>query len=184
MDKRDRAAARRRPARTAGFTVVETAVTLMIFTVVVVMAAPAFTYMIGKNGAMAAESEFVNALNFARSEAMRSGKQVAVRPGAFGSAAAFAQGWTIFVDTNADLQQQLTEATLRTESPFAGGVVFSSQAAIGFTPRGYVAGGAAQSYKICSSSAAGSATGFIVQVLPGGVIDVQEGSGASSTSCP
>lgn len=164
-----------------GFTLIEAAIVLVIFAAVMSVGAPSFMSVVSRNSAMAAESDFVGAVSYARSESMRRGVSVVVTPAVATQGISYANGWTIFADTNGDGVQEAGEPQLRTEPPAHTGVSFSSAAAIGFTPQGYITSGTTQSYKVCGST---TSVGYLVQVLPGGVIDVQDSATNSTITCP
>lgn len=95
--------------RQHGFTLIELMITLAIAAIVLAIGVPSFQGMMRNNRAAAQMNEFTSALNLARSEAVKRGVNVGLEPNTGG----WAQGWTVFVDT--DGNGSLTDAaeTLR-----------------------------------------------------------------------
>ncbi|PKO81825.1 MAG: type II secretion system protein GspH [Betaproteobacteria bacterium HGW-Betaproteobacteria-13] len=74
-----------------GFTLIEMMITLAVLAIVTALAAPSFRGVLLDNRVSTWSSEFISALNTARSEAIRRGVLVSVVPAAGG----YANGWTI-----------------------------------------------------------------------------------------
>jgi type IV fimbrial biogenesis protein FimT len=92
-----------------GFTLMELMVTLSIVAILVVIAIPGFTTTIKDNRITGLVNEFVVALNFTRSEAIKRGVRVSMCKGsdgtscvADGAASNWSQGWIIFTDLDVD----------------------------------------------------------------------------------
>jgi type IV fimbrial biogenesis protein FimT len=162
-----------------GFTLVEMMIVVAVLAIIAAMAMPSFSSFVGKSGSLGIESDFVNAMSFARSEAMRRGVPVAVTAGAPVSGNAFGQGWTVWVDTNANGAFDTGEPVIRRHAAYAAGISLGDGTVtqVYFNQQGYLSGGPFQ-FKACSASAAGP-TGYQITALSGGVFDVQE-----SVSCP
>ncbi|SPE19370.1 Tfp pilus assembly protein FimT-like protein (fragment) [Burkholderiales bacterium] len=163
-----------------GVTAVEVMIVVAILAVIMAMAGPTFSVFVGKNGNTAAESEFVNALNFTRSEALRRGTPVVITASAPVAGNGFGNGWTIWVDANANGIRDVGEPVVRSRIAFTNGVVLGDGTVtqIAFNQQGYLTSGAALQVKSCSSAAPGT-TGYLVTILPGGITDVQQ-----SVACP
>jgi type IV fimbrial biogenesis protein FimT len=74
-----------------GFTLIEMMITLAVLAIVTAIAAPSFRGVLLDNRVSTWSSEFISALNIARSEAIRRGTAVSVVPAAGG----YVDGWTI-----------------------------------------------------------------------------------------
>jgi type IV fimbrial biogenesis protein FimT len=143
------------------------------------MAMPSFSSFVGKSGSLGIESDFVNAMSLARSEAMRRGLPVGVTAAASVAGNAFGQGWTVWVDSNANGVYDAGEPVIRNHAAYPPGISLGDGTVtqVYFNQQGYLSGGPFQ-FKACSATAAGS-TGYRITVLSGGVFDVQE-----SVTCP
>jgi type IV fimbrial biogenesis protein FimT len=80
--------------RSAGFTVVELMVALIVLIVLIAMAAPAFTKIVANQRVRNASFDMFSALNYARSEAVKRGVPISLRAGAT-SNGAWTTGWRI-----------------------------------------------------------------------------------------
>jgi len=162
-----------------GFTLVEAMMVIVVLAIIGSMAAPSFSSFLGRSGTFGIESDFVNTLSFARSEAMRRGLPVAVTATAPVAGNGFGQGWTIWVDSNANGAFDAGEPVIRSHAAYTGGISLGDGTVtqVYFNQQGYLNGGPWQ-LKACSAAAAGP-TGYLITILAGGVIDVQE-----SVTCP
>jgi prepilin-type N-terminal cleavage/methylation domain-containing protein len=165
--------------RAFGFTLVEAMVVVAVLAIIAAMAMPSFSSFVGKSGSLGIESDFVNAMSFARSEAMRRGVPVAVTAAASAAGNAFGQGWTVWVDSNANGTYDSGEPVLRQHAAYPAGISLGDGTVtqVYFNQQGYLTGGPYQ-FKACSASAAGP-TGYQITALSGGVFDVRE-----SVTCP
>lgn len=82
-----------------GFTLIELMVTISIAAITMTMAIPSFIDTIRSNRLTATANEFVAALNFARSEAVKRGQQVTITRIST-TAAQWESGWDVFVDSD------------------------------------------------------------------------------------
>jgi type IV fimbrial biogenesis protein FimT len=110
----------------SGFTLVELLVTLAVVSVLLVVGVPSMTQFLADRAAQANAEEFVQALRFARSEAMKRGRPVTVcasqnpeadAPTCSGSNT-WVSGWLIvFADSNRVLRVQNALRSMRAETP-------------------------------------------------------------------
>jgi type IV fimbrial biogenesis protein FimT len=152
-------------------------IVVTVVAIVASLAAPSFSSFIGRSGILSLESEFVNAMSFARSEAMRRGLPVTASVPVAGNG--FGQGWTIWVDSNSNGRYDAGEPILRSQAAYPSTVSMGDGGVtqVYFNQQGYLNGGPSQ-LKACSAASPG-ATGYQITILAGGVIDVQE-----SVNCP
>ena len=88
-----------------GFTLIELMVTISIAGIMVSMAVPSFTDALRNNRLSTYANDFLSSLILARSEAIKRGVSVTVRK----SVEQWEDGWTVFVDDNADGQLNADE---------------------------------------------------------------------------
>lgn len=88
-----------------GFTLIELLVTMAIAVILLALAAPSFQQLMASTSMTSQANEFLAALNFARSEAVKRNTQVAICKSNTGTACVtsgdWQQGWIIFVDPTA-----------------------------------------------------------------------------------
>ncbi len=85
----------------SGFTLVELMITIAVVGVLLTVGVPSFTQSIQSNRLVTYANEFLTALNFARSEAIKQGVQVTMlRKGS--TATRWEDGWEVFVDSDGD----------------------------------------------------------------------------------
>ena len=136
-----------RRRRLAGFTLIELAIVLVIAALLVRVATPGMSRPVAARALAAQASEFMAALRFARSEAMKRGTPVtlcaavpAQPPQACqsGRGVDWRAGWIIFVDGGRRAVLEQGDQVLRLQQPLrlTGGVA-GTRAAISFTAAGY-----------------------------------------------
>lgn len=109
---------RRRPAPRwcRGFTLIETMIVVVVVGILAAVAAPTMTDMFRTMRLSAATSALQVSLNLARSEAIKRGSDARVTVAANGTAGAWTNGWTVFVDNtttaNAALGPTADDATV------------------------------------------------------------------------
>ena len=89
----------------AGFTVIEVLVTLVLLAIVTGLALPSLQQYSANNQVVAASNSIVSGLNFARFNAITSGDDVTICPSANGttcSAGNWDSNWIVFSDNDAD----------------------------------------------------------------------------------
>ncbi len=97
-----------------GFTLVELMVTLSVAAILLTLAVPSFTEMVANNRMSTNANQFVTAMNFARSEAIK--RNTAIDVTATGGA--WSNGWTVTVNSDGTV--------LNTYDALAGSVSFTS----------------------------------------------------------
>jgi len=121
--------------RQCGFTLIELMITLAIAAIVLAIGVPSFQGMMRNNRAAAHMNEFTSALNLARSEAVKRGVNVGIVPNTGG----WAQGWTVFVDTDRSGSLNNTEVTLRVYDRLEGNpTIDNTVASIFYLPSGAI----------------------------------------------
>lgn len=106
-----------------GLTLVELLVTLALTGLVLGLAAPSFTLMVGNAKRSSAVTEVVASVLFARSEAVRRGEPVTLCASSSGSTCssatdpAWEEGWMVFVDPDANKVPASSEDVLRVHRP-------------------------------------------------------------------
>jgi len=115
-----------RVARAGGFTLIELMITIALAGILMTVAAPSMTRMIGANRVQAEVSGFVTA----RSEAIKEGQPVSVCASTDGStclaANTWQKGWIVFPDPNGNGTVDSGEAALRARPALRGNDTFVS----------------------------------------------------------
>ncbi len=134
-----------RPAR--GFTLIELAIVLAIAAILLRVAAPGMSRTVAARALAAQSSEFMAALRFARSEALKRGMVVTVcasvpagaSPACQGPRAAdWRSGWIVFADRERRGVPEANDPVLRIQQPLlrTGGVA-GTRGSISFTAAGF-----------------------------------------------
>jgi type IV fimbrial biogenesis protein FimT len=137
--------ARRRPV--AGFTLIELAIVLAIVAILLRVASPGLSRTAATRALAAQSSEFMSALRFARSEALKRGMPVTVCAAAQGGASPACQGaraadwrsgWIVFADSQRRGVLDDGDPVLRIQPPLrrTGGVA-GTRGSISFTAAGF-----------------------------------------------
>lgn len=85
-------------SRESGFTLVEAVAVLLIASVLVGLAVPGFTAFVRSNRAEVQSSSIINAINYARAEAVQRSVNVHITP----TNVEWQKGWHVWADTKAD----------------------------------------------------------------------------------
>jgi type IV fimbrial biogenesis protein FimT len=96
--------------KVAGFTLTELLITVSIAGILMALAMPSFISTIRSNTLTTYSNELVSAFNFARSEAIRRGRQVTIiREGVVTDSQVWEAGWWVFVDLQDSVSNHLNE---------------------------------------------------------------------------
>jgi type IV fimbrial biogenesis protein FimT len=115
-----------RTGKQAGLTLIELMITLVVGSILMVIAVPSFMSFHKDNRRVTQLNELVSGLNLARSEAIKSNATVALCPSADGATcggATYDNGWIVFLNKDADSPPTVTDASetiLRTQSGVTG----------------------------------------------------------------
>ena len=119
-------------------------VTIALAAILMSVAAPSMTKMIGANRVQTEVSSFVNDLQFARSEAIKEGQPVTACPSSNGTSCLAANtwqaGWIVFSDPNGNATVDTNEDVLRWRPLLKGGDTFvaaPTTAAVTFNREGF-----------------------------------------------
>lgn len=100
--------------RSEGFTLIELMITLVILSVLLVIAVPSFNSQIQNNRSQAIGEDFTTALKFARSEAVKRGQAVTVcasnadNSACSNDTASWTNGWLVLLDSAAPTASTIT----------------------------------------------------------------------------
>ena len=131
----------------SGFTLIEFAIVLAIVAILLRVAAPGMSRTVASRALAAQSSEFMAALRFARSEALKRGMVVTVcaslpagsQPACQGVRAAdWRSGWIVFTDRERRGVRDVDDPVLRVQPPLlrSGGVA-GTRGSISFTAAGF-----------------------------------------------
>ncbi|OEY66653.1 GspH/FimT family pseudopilin [Marinobacter sp. X15-166B] len=149
-----------------GFTLVELMVTLALVGVVAAFAVPSFSTMIANNRLVSASNDIVGVLNYARSEAVKSGRQVIVSPT---DGVDWTNGMSVWVDRNANGSMQASEELRRTTGGTGAVSITSSSPSFSFTGNGLLpTGSVAVTIQVCDGR--GGEPGSSITITLGGRI--------------
>ena len=137
-----------RRRRQRGFTLIELAIVLVLAGLLLRLAAPGMSRTVAARAVAAQASEFIAALRFARSEAIKRGGAVTLCAAAAGESQALAcqsgratdwrWGWIVFADPGRHGALAAGDAVLRVQQALGrSGGVDGTRAAISFTAAGY-----------------------------------------------
>ena len=145
-------------SRQVGFTLIELLITVVIAAILMALAMPSFSSMLMNNRLSAQANAFVNALNYARSNALTQNVNAQVCPlGAAGSVtcgANWGAGWIVATLPAAGTGVLLQSYQTGAHDPILSAVAFNgvTASAIVFDPRGLAA--TQSNFKICDSRGA------------------------------
>ncbi len=183
-----------------GFTLIELMVTVTVLAIILSLAVPSFASLMASNRLSTQTSEFVGALNLARSEAVRRAQPVSLRAS---DADNFSKGWQVFTDGdgNGAIPGTVTAqdgTVIRQASAFSGATAAkrvtrsdppapfiytnatdADRMHLVFTARGAIQPALPAFFKVCDSANT-AVKGRIVQVNVVGKISLD----STSESCP
>jgi type IV fimbrial biogenesis protein FimT len=167
-----------------GFTLVELCATMAILVILSTLAAASMSSTISNNRVYATQDEFVAYLAYARSEAVRRGATVIVGATAARSGNAFAGGWKVWVDSNANGAYDNGETQLRSHEQIGSNIVVGDGATtiIAFTPLGFLSPPAAVDVKVCPADH--TLPGFDIVIQPNGLTDVKDVAASTAPCAP
>ena len=177
--------------RTAGFTIVELMITLVIATILATIAGPPLISLIQNGRGFSGANDLHSLLTFARGQAVTRQQPVVVCSwAADGSGCANDKKWSsrqiqAFVDSNGDGVYDKTESKLKAIGPFADqDILYSSRVSYGFTAQGR-ASGLNNGYVLYCPGSASSDFNRRVSVASSGRISVaKKKSDPSVGNCP
>ena len=116
--------AHRHKAMPGGFTIVELMITLTVLGVLVAAGLPSLTNLVREQRVKAAASDVFSSFLYARSEAVKRNKRVAICASSDGDACAssanWAQGWIVFVDVDGDGAVDTGDDLLKRQGEISG----------------------------------------------------------------
>ena len=121
--------------RQRGFTLIELIITVAIVVILLTVGVPSFQEMMRSNRAATHANEFLTALNFARSEAVKRGRNVSLCPSTDQATCTggtnWAAGWIVFfVNDDGD------DEVLRVWEALSGNPTFTGPPTLGYQPTG------------------------------------------------
>ena len=118
-----------------GFTLLELMITITVLGILLGLAVPSFREAIQNNRIVSQNNEFITALNYARSEAIRRSDTVSVCSSANGTSCStttnWSTGWITFVDLNGDGNLNGAEVVMQRGPPAMPNITVNSPAAGG-----------------------------------------------------
>jgi type IV fimbrial biogenesis protein FimT len=143
-----------------GFTLVELMVTLAIVAILASVAVPSFQDMVNNNRLTSQANEFITALNYSRSEAVKRGTSITLTANTSGN---WDDGWTIKDGTD----------TIRNYAAFKGSSALTSTtapASVTYKGTGFVSGTADLSFDLCDNRS--GETGRTIEISVTGRVSV------------
>lgn len=165
------------------FTVIELMIAVTVLGVLLALAIPSFLGLLRDARRSSAVNDLLADMTFARSEAARRGRVVAICPNTGGDAcgtnAEWGQGWIVFESTNGDVVKDTSEPVLRRASGRTTGLTLKAEkASFDFRPFNRRAANFG-SVHFCDPRGATHSRSIVVPA--GGAVRVAT---ASTTDCP
>jgi type IV fimbrial biogenesis protein FimT len=153
--------------KSAGFTLMELIVTIIILGILAVIAYPSYRTIMQNMRVSSITNDFMATLAFARAEALARGSSVSVCAAAdtsdtsCGSSANWNNGWIVFLDPTASGTIGDPSDRLKTHDPLqSGGVINTNQAFITYSRNGFALAGMGN-YTITTPSCSGNSAQLI-----------------------
>ncbi len=149
--------------KSRAFTLLELMAGILIAAIALGIAVPSFREFIQNNRISGFTSDFISAINLARSESVRRGTPVSVCASAnsvgsaCGNAANWTNGWIVFVDTDGDGALGPSTDRLKIHDPFPSNsvTVVAPSAVLTFSASGFLTQGSG-TYQVSASGCTGS----------------------------
>jgi prepilin-type N-terminal cleavage/methylation domain-containing protein len=124
--------------RQSGFTIIELMITVILIAVVAAVAVPSFRTMVQNNRIATQANTFITAINLARSEAVKRGRDVYLS--STSGTVVWGDGWRLWVDENGNGSEDAGEL-LRVFEALEGGSTLTSvngHTAVRYLANGYI----------------------------------------------
>lgn len=176
------------PANTAGFTLIELMIVIVIVAIFVTVGVPSFQNMIKDNRLVTQANRLVSSLQLARSEALKLGTPVSVCRTTNGTTCAgvgesWESGWLVFVDTNANGDVD-GERIISSNGALSAGNTLRAAAPfndfVNYQPNG-LQSAANGTFRVCDGGSPDTSKGKRVVVSPTGHVQTMTGGIASCT---
>ena len=132
--------------RQDGITLIELMIALAIAAIILAVGVPSFQSMMRSNRAATQANEFTSAINLARSEAAKRGRNTVLCPSTDQASCTggtdWAAGWLLFIDNDGNAAINGTDSVYRVWGKLPGNPTLTGPATLSYRPTGDVSGGA------------------------------------------
>lgn len=146
-----------------GFTLIELVIVVALIAIVAAYAVPSFGRLIESNRVSSTANGLLGALNYARSEAVKVGRTVNIRPV---DGAAWGSGLLVWLDADGDNTFDANEELRRFADISTGLTVTGSATTIGFRGNGFITPESAAEFQL-SVASTNTATSYVCTGLAG-----------------